>query len=221
MEYNTTRNHLIIPEYGRNVQKMIETAIEEPDFEKRTRMAYAIVDVMARIHPHYKDKPEFRQKLWDHLIIISNFRLDVNGPYPKPIPQSEIPRPQKLNYPNKYIAYRHYGKNIERIIEKVISLEDGAYKAALIKNIANYLKKSYLSWNRDSVNDELIYKHFEEMSGGNLQLSEGFQLANTRSIIHNMGQGKKKNIPAPTNNGKYGQNRNNKNNPKNGYTPKK
>lgn len=183
MEYNSTRNKLVMPEYGRNVQKMIRNAMTIEDREKRSRIAKAIVNIMASMNPKVKESADYKQKLWDHLIIISDFKLDVDSPYPYPDQHVLKSRPRKLNYKKNPMRFRHYGRNIERIIAKAIALPDGEEKEALIQIIANHLKKSYLNWNRDSVNDELIYKHFEELSGGDLKLDEDFKFHETSEIL--------------------------------------
>ena len=158
MEYNTQRNKMVIPEYGRNLQKMIEQCLQIKDRDKRTRTAEFIVSVMAQMLPKAKDNGEFRQKLWDHLYIISEFKLDVDSPYPPPPKDILATKPKKLSYPTLDIRFAHYGKNIERIIEKAVEFPEGEEKEALVKTIANHLKKSYLTWNRNSVDDDVILK---------------------------------------------------------------
>jgi hypothetical protein len=183
MEYNTTRKYLVMPEYGRNIQKMILYATTVEDRAKRTRVATTIVSIMAQMHPKVKEAGDYKQKLWDHLFIISDFKLDVDGPYPPPPKDVLYHKPQPLSYLDEDIKYRHYGHNIQRIIEKAIEYEDGPEKDALIKTIANHMKKSYLNWNRESVNDELIYKHLEELSEGKLELADDVKLNETNEIL--------------------------------------
>jgi hypothetical protein len=188
LEYNTTRNNLIIKEYGRNVQKMVESAIQIQDYEKRTEAAKAIIKVMAQINPgekdnHEKESADYWQKLWDHLFIISDYELDINSPFPKPTPQTEQKSIPIDNYKKSKIHNRTYGRNMEKIIKAVAEYPDGEIKTALTQNIANHLKKLYLTWNRDSVDDQLIFNQLEELSGGKLQLSSSFQLDTTHNII--------------------------------------
>ena len=183
MEYNTARKNLVMPEYGRNIQKMILYAISVEDREKRTKVATTIVNIMAQMHPKLRESGDYKQKLWDHLYIVSDFKLDVDGPYPPPARDVLYARPKPLAYSDENIKYRHYGYNIQNIIEKAIAYEDGPEKDALIKTIANHMKKSYLNWNRDSVNDELIYKHLEELSSGNLKLADDVRLNETNDIL--------------------------------------
>ena len=183
MDYNSTREKLIIPEYGRNVQQMAAYVVSIEDREKRTNMAKALISVMAQLHPENKDTQDYKQKLWDHLYIISGFKLDVDGPYPAPASDIIERKPLQVPYPQNNIRFRPYGKNIEKIIQKACEFEDGPEKDALVKNIANHLKKSYLNWNRDSVNDELITGHLDELSRGKLKLSDDARLAHTNDLL--------------------------------------
>ncbi len=183
MEYNTTRKYLAMPEYGRNIQKMILYAITVEDRAKRTKVATTIVNIMAQMHPKVRESGDYKQKLWDHLYIISDFKLDVDGPYPTPPKDLLYIKPQPLSYSDENIKYRHYGYNIQNIIEKAIEYEDGPEKDAMIKTIANHMKKSYLNWNRESVDDDLIYKHLEELSGGKLELADDVKLNETNDIL--------------------------------------
>ena len=183
MEYNTTREILPITEYGRNIKKMIDYTITVEDSERRNKLAKAIVNVMSQLNPQMRDNNEFKHKLWDHLFILSCFKLDVNSPFPKPSMDSIESKPEKISYPSFNILFKHYGRNIEQIIQKAIEMEDGTQKDALIKTIANHLKKSYLNWNRDSVTDEVIAEHLEMLSGGKLKLGEEVRLSHTRDIL--------------------------------------
>jgi Domain of unknown function (DUF4290) len=183
MEYNTQRGKLKISEYGRNVQKMIDYTVLIEDREKRTRTAYAIVSIMSHLNPGVKDSTDYQRTLWDHMHIISGFRLDVDGPFSEPNKEELFKKPEKIPYSNNKIKYRHYGKNIQGIIEKAIEYEDGAEKEALIRTIANHLKKSYLNWNRESVNDETIAKHLSDLSFGKLNLDDKARLTTTSDIL--------------------------------------
>ncbi len=183
MEYNTTRDQLVIPEYGRNVQKLIKYAIKIKDKKKRNEMAHLIVHVMAQMNPHVRETSDFKRKLWDHIFIISDFKLDVDSPYPKPSPDILTEKPKQLKYKEEDIEFRYYGKNVERLIKKAAEYKDGEEKDALIKAIANHLKKSYLSWNRESVSDNLINEHLKSISHGKLEIKEGMQLNSTSEIL--------------------------------------
>lgn len=183
MEYNSQREHLIIPEYGRNIQKMIEYTVGIEDEEKRTKSAKVIISMMAQLNPGVKDSADFQRKLWDHMYIISKFRLVVDSPFPPPSQEELAKKPERIPYSDGKIKYRHYGKNIENIIDKAVDYEDGLEKEALIHTIANHLKKSYLNWNRDSVADDMIIKQLFDMSKGKLELHEDKQLSSTPDIL--------------------------------------
>ena len=183
MEYNTTRPNMIISEYGRNIQKMAEYIIKIEDRDQRTRMAYALVNIMAIMHPDARESVDLKHKLWDHLYIMCDFKLDVDAAFPPPSPQELYTRPDRIEYPQEDIALRPYGKLIHKIIKEVSLMEDSPEREILIKNIANHLKKSYLNWNRDSVNDELIAEHLELLSRGKLKLGEDTRLSHTNEIL--------------------------------------
>lgn len=173
MEYNSQRPQLIISEYGRHIQRMIDHACEISEKEERNTMARYIISVMGQLNPHLRDVSDFKHKLWDHLFIMSNFRLDVDSPYPIPSRESFQTKPERIPYPNTNIRFRHYGKIIEKVIEEANKVEKGPVREALIGAIAYNLKKSYLTWNRDSVQDDQIFKDMNTLSGGLLQPAEG------------------------------------------------
>lgn len=183
MEYNTERGLISIPEYGRNIQKMIDYCVDIEDRDKRNSTAHAIVRVMEQMNSQASKANDFHHKLWDHLHIISGFRLDIDAPYPAPSKEDVAKKPEKIEYSKKRMTYPHYGKNIEKVISVVAEEEDGEKKDAIILAIANYLKKSYLTWNRDSVNDETILKHLEELSKGKLELKEDTQMISTSDAL--------------------------------------
>lgn len=170
LEYNSERSQLIIPEYGRHIQKMVEHAIEIEDDEERNRVAKAIISVMGNLNPHLRDVPDFQHKLWDQLFIISDFKLDVDSPFPKPSKELLEERPERMGYPQNFPKYRFYGNNIKRMIDVANSWEDGDLKDGLIFTIANHMKKSYLSWNKDTVDDNAIFEHLFELSDGKINL---------------------------------------------------
>lgn len=172
LEYNSQREYLHMPEYGRNVQKMIEYCMTIADKDERNRTAQAIIGVMGQLNPHLRDVEDFKHKLWTHLFIISDFKLDVDSPYPKPTRETFSEKPEQLTYPRKNIRFGHYGKTVEILIEKAKQLPDGDEKLALLMMIANLMKRSYLTWNRDSVTDEVILEHLEMLSGGAIKLKD-------------------------------------------------
>lgn len=183
MEYNTTREMMLIPEYGRNIQNMIQYICTIEDREKRNKAAKFIVNVMGQMHPTVKESGDFKHKLWDHMFIIADFKLDVDAPYPPPPPLSLSTKPEHLSYHDKEIEFKHYGKNIALMIEKATEYEDGPEKDALVHAIANHMKKSYLNWNRESVNDELIEKHLNMLSKDLLKLNQDFRFTHTNDIL--------------------------------------
>lgn len=192
MEYNTARGHLIIPEYGRNIQKMVDYAITIEDSEKRTKTAKIIITSMAQMNPSIKDTIDYTRVLWDHLYIISGFRLNVDSPFPPPSPENINRKPDQLSYSNDKITLRHYGKHILNIIEKAIKYEEGEEKQAFVLAIANQMKRSYLKWNRESVNDQTIAKHIDELSSGKLKLPEDVKLIAISEVIQRSKSRKKK-----------------------------
>lgn len=183
MEYNTSLPHMIIPEYGRNIQKMIDFAISVEDREERNRVAQAIINVMGQLNPHLRDVTDFKHKLWDHIFVISDFKLDVDSPYPKPTRETFQTKPDRVLYPSNDIRFKHYGKTVERIIEKAKQYPEGDEKNALTEQIANLMKRSYLTWNRDSVNDEVILKQLHELSKGGLKLEDTSSLRSTQTFV--------------------------------------
>jgi hypothetical protein len=170
LEYNTERPGLKLPEYGRHVQKMVDYAITIEDKEARNRTAKSIISVMGNMNPHLRDVPDFQHMLWDQLFIISDFELDVDSPYPKLLKEELEERPEPLQYPQNFPKYRFYGNNIKRMIDEAVRWEDGSKKDGLILTIANHMKKSYLSWNKDSVEDIVIFDHLYELSDGKIDL---------------------------------------------------
>ncbi len=189
-EYNTNRNKLIIREYGRNVQKMVETALAIEDREKRNETARAIVRVMAQLNeiqdPATVNKQEFLDywhKLWDHLYIMSDYKLDIDAPFPKPSPDDTQKKVVKPDYNKHHIRYRTYGRNMENVIKEVSTYPE-EYRKQIIPTLANDLKMMYLTYNRDSVNDALIAKQLSDLSNGALTVDDDFQFANTKQMLH-------------------------------------
>lgn len=195
-DYNTRRPQMVIPEYGRNIQKMVEHATTIEDRAERNKVAQAIIDVMGQLNPHLRDITDFKHKLWDHIFIISDFKLDVDSPYPIPDKETIMKKPEKLGYPQCKIKFKHYGKGIELIIEEAVKMEDGDKKEELIKVIANLMKKSYLTWNRESVDDDLILSDLRSLSKGKLTTDESFELNQTNQILAQTNNNKKKRNPS-------------------------
>lgn len=185
MDYNTSRNKLVIPEYGRNVQKMVEYAKSIEDRDKRTESAKYIVKVMGNLNSQAGTYGDYNQKIWDHFYIIANFDLDVDSPYPMPDQDKIAAKPKPMEYADDNLKFRTYGRNLQGIIDKAIEFEEGEEKQALIKLIAYNLKKTYLTWNRTSVDDDHIKDDLVRMSGGKLSVPEDFVFPSTQEIIGN------------------------------------
>ena len=199
LEYNAERPHLIIPEYGRHLQKLIDQATELPDREERNKMARYIIQIMGSLNPHLRDVPDFQHKLWDQIFIMSDFRLDVDSPYPIPTQEVLQLRPDVLNYPQNFPKYRFYGNNIKYMIDVANKWEDGELKSALIKVIANHMKKSYLSWNKDTVKDDVIFEHLFELSDGKINLTQSSEeLVNSTDLMRTNKRVSNKIIPGGT-----------------------
>lgn len=177
LEYNSSRNKLVISEYGRHIQKLVEHAMTLKDKEERQKMANGIIDIMGELNPQLRDVADFKHKLWDHLFVISNFELDVDSPYEKPIIEKLFEKPEPLAYPNSKIKYNHYGKVIELMIDEAIKMEEQELKSKLVIAIANQMKKSYVNWNLDTVEDEIILNQLTKLSKGKLSVPEGIELS--------------------------------------------
>lgn len=191
LEYNSEREHLIIPEYGRHIQKLINHCIAIEDDADRNKMAKAIVDVMGNLQPHLRDVPDFQHKLWDQLFIISDYRLEVDSPYPIPTVEVLQAKPEPLPYPKTSSKYRFYGNNIQIMIDTALSWEESELKDALVFSIANHMKKCYLNWNKDTVDDVVIFKHLMELSGGKLDLTSGEEvLSDSKNLLRKKVQNK-------------------------------
>jgi len=171
MEYNTTRNHLIMKEYGRHIQKMVEYLLTLQDKEERQRNAYAVIELMGFLNPHLKNIEDFRHKLWDHLFLISNFELDVESPYPIPTRETLKARPEPLRYPKKYPKFNHLGKNIEVVIDKALKEENPEKKQGFANAIAYYMKLTYSNWHKELVHDDTIQSELSSITKGELEFN--------------------------------------------------
>ena len=220
MEYNAERPHLIIPEYGRHLQKLIDQATVIEDKVERNKAAKYIIQVMGSLNPHLRDVLDFQHKLWDQIFIMSDFKLEVDSPYPIPTRDVIHLKPERLAYPQKNPKYRFYGNNIKYMIDVANSWEEGDLKNVLVKVIANHMKKSYLSWNKDTVTDLVIFEHLYELSAGKLNLLQSSEeLLNTNDLMRTNKKMSNKNMPPSNpkinNNGKKPfVKKSNKNNPK-------
>ncbi|HEX2683504.1 MAG TPA: DUF4290 domain-containing protein [Ferruginibacter sp.] len=171
MEYNTTRNFLIMREYGRHIQKMVEYLLTIEDKEERQRNAYAVIELMGFLNPHLKNVEDFRHKLWDHLFLISDFSLDVESPYPIPTRETLKAKPERLRYPKKYPRFNHLGKNIEVVIDKALKEENPEKKQGFANAIAYYMKLTYSNWHKELVHDDSIQSELSNMTNGELEFN--------------------------------------------------
>ena len=172
LEYNTVREDLIIPEYGRHIQKMINYASTRETKEERNKLANAIISVMGNLQPHLRDVADFQHKLWDQLFIMSDFKLDADSPFEKPSKEILNAKPEPLSYPQNFPKYRFYGNNIKIMIDEAVKLDSGEMKDALILTIANHMKKCFLNWNKDSVKDQVIFDHLYELSDTKIDIRD-------------------------------------------------
>ena len=184
MEYNTSRKKLVLPEYGRNIQRMVDLTKAEPDKEKRNAMAQAIIAIMGNMNPHLRDIVDFKHKLWDHLAIMADFDLDIDSPYPEPEAETLQEKPEVVPYNKNDTRFKHYGKTIEKMVGVAVDKEEGEMKEILVSLIANHMKKSYLTWNKEAVDDKQIFRDLKIISQGKIDLSpEKTTLTETREIL--------------------------------------
>ena len=172
LEYNTEREELIIPEYGRHIQKMINYASSRESKEERNKLANSIISVMGNLQPHLRDVPDFQHKLWDQLFIMSDFKLDADSPFEKPSKEVLNAEPEPLSYPQNFPKYRFYGNNIKIMIDEAVKWDAGEMKEALVLTIANHMKKCFLNWNKDSVKDQVIFDHLYELSDSKIDIRD-------------------------------------------------
>ena len=186
MEYNTQRRKLPLPEYGRGVQNMVDHALTIEDREERQRCAQTIINIMGGMFPHLRDIPDFKHKLWDHLAIMSDFKLDIDYPYEVVKPEDFNMRPKRIPYPQVEIRYRHYGKFLGELIKATDSIENEEHRKQYINLLANQMKKSFVNWNKDGVDEQKIVDDLREYSGGKINLTpEDLQLNEQYSYNNN------------------------------------
>jgi uncharacterized protein DUF4290 len=184
MEYNTSRKKLVLPEYGRNIQRMVDLTKAETDKEKRNAMAQVIIAIMGNMNPHLRDIVDFKHKLWDHLAIMADFDLNIDSPYPEPELEVLQEKPEVVPYNKNNTKFKHYGKTIEKMVDVAVDMEEGEMKEILISLIANHMKKSYLTWNKEVVDDKQIFRDLKIISQGKIDLStEKTTLTETREIL--------------------------------------
>lgn len=188
MEYNTQRPHLALPEYGRNVQNMIAFAMQLPTKTERNSAARAIIEVMGQLNPHLRDVEDFKHKLWTHLFIMSDFQLDADSPYEIQSKEVLHEKPEIMEYPKGKITYGHYGKYTESMVHEVTKIENAEDRKYYKDVIANFMKKQFLVYNNNAVENSVIANQLEELSKGVLTLANPDDaLQETKEMLKSIG----------------------------------
>ncbi len=208
MNYNTDRNDIEMREYGRHLQKMVDYAVDLKDKKERQKVAEHIIQLMGILNPQLRNAADYKHKLWDHIFIISDFKLEVDSPYPKPTEETARIKPANLPYPQKRIKLKHYGKNVESLVTKAIKMEDEGKKEIFTEIIGNFMKMAYKNWSNEEVSNELIKEDMKSLSGGELEISADMN-------IESMSRNQQKSRKFSTNNRPNNNNRNNNNRPNN------
>ena len=173
MDYNSNRNKLVLKEYGRHVQKIVEACVEIKDRERRNIFAKELIELMGQLNPHLRNVEDFRHKLWDHLYQMTDFNLDVDSPYPCPTPEMIFKKPEVLPYPQEQIQHRHLGKNIQALLDKALAETDEEKRHGLTQAIGYYMKLAYANWHKEPVHDDMIKSELKEITGGQLRFESG------------------------------------------------
>lgn len=192
MEYKSSLNELILPEYGRNVQKLVENAVLIENEEEREKYVEKIINLMGRMYPYLRDLRDFKHKLWDHLVIMSSFKLEVDSPYPKPDSATFSEEPEKISYKSKTYKYKHFGRNIVDMLNYAAGLEEGEEKVLLTALLANHMKKLYLTWSKDVVADDFIFQKISELTKGKLEVSKEIILSDSNKLVNRPQQQQRK-----------------------------
>ncbi len=187
MEYNTTRSKMLMPEYGRNVQKMVEYLVTVEDRGKRLKQAEVIIELMGTLNPHLKTIEDYKHKLWDHLYQMTDFNLDVDSPYPCPTPEMIFKKPEVLPYPQEKIKHRHLGKNILALLDKTLAETDEEKRHGLTQAIGYYMKLAYANWHKEPVHDDMIKNELAEITGGQLKYETGGYRVHVENNNNNRG----------------------------------
>lgn len=190
-KYNTIRNKLVLKEYGRHVQRIVENCLKEKDTEKRNQFAKEIIELMGQLNPQLRNVEDFRHKLWDHLFIMSDYQLKVESPYPIKKREEIERKPERLPYPQSRIRYKHYGKNVEKLVKKAVETEDVEKQAGFTSCIGNFMKLVYQNWSKENVNDEIIKNDLRLLSKGALIVADDHDLNSlARANKQRVGEGK-------------------------------
>ncbi len=182
MDYNSSRKKLVLPEYGRHIQKMVDHALTIEDREERTRFSKAIIGVMGNLFPHLRDVSDFKHKLWDHLAIMADFKLDIDYPYDPPAPENFQSKPDPISYNDGKMTFKHYGTIVEEMIQEASEMEEGPLKRHLIMLIGNHMKKSFSNWNKDNATDDRILSDIQRLSNGKIKIEGEARINDFREI---------------------------------------
>jgi hypothetical protein len=182
-DYNTQRKRMALPEYGRNVQKMVDHIKSIEDRDERNRAAKTIIQIMGNLNPQIRDIGDFKHKLWDHLSIIADFNLDIDSPFQPPEPSKFIEKPKQIPYRQGDIRFLHYGRITELMIAAASEMDEGEEKEFMTNLIVNQMKKSYITWNRSQVSDEVIISDLKLLSGGKLKITDGIRILEVRELL--------------------------------------
>jgi hypothetical protein len=177
MDYNTQRKKLALPEYGRSIHKMVDWVTTIEDRDERNRQTRSVIAVMGNMNPHLRDVNDFKHKLWDHVHIMSDFKIDIDSPYPIPTRESFNIPIHIIPYAAETIKVRHYGRNIQLMINIIAKAEDSEIKEKSLILLANHMKKLYVTWNKETINDDLIFRDIEILSGGKIKIPESVKLS--------------------------------------------
>ena len=194
-EYNTERPQIILKEYGRNVQKLVEYIRTIPSKEKRTELAYTLIELIKQLTPTVKEQPENPQRVWDDLYIIANFNLDVNCPYPEPQRDILFKKPERVDYPQSQVRFKHYGKNIEKLVKEALKIEDPQERQDAIIYLGKLMKTFYGNWNKETLDDSVILKDIQDMSGGALNMT--IEKVREDNLFEKLYKERKKGKPQP------------------------
>ncbi len=192
MEYSTKRVKLILPEYGRNIQKMVEHIKTIEDRETRNIAAQEIINIMGNMNPHLRDINDFKHKLWDHIAQMAEFDLDIDSPYPTPLEETFTSKPNVVPYTEGKLKYKYLGRTMQKLIKAATKIEDKEKQDELVRVITNHMKKLYVIWNKDTVEDSLIFEKLNELSNGKLVVENGTRLTESKDLMNNTRKIKKK-----------------------------
>lgn len=189
MDYNTQRKKLVLPEYGRSIHKMVDWVCTIEDRDERNKQIQAVIAVMGNMNPHLRDVNDFKHKLWDHVQIMSDFKIDIDSPYPIPTRESFNSPKNRIPYPTEPIKIRHYGRNVQMMINEIVKREDSEAKQKSVLMLANHMKKSYVTWNKEMVNDDIIFRDIEYLSKGRIKIPDDAKLSPAYNLNANTNSG--------------------------------